>query len=36
MTMEDIADQAALGDNDLNACLIELDDYIFNFNSLTR
>jgi hypothetical protein len=30
-TLEDLADEAALGDNDMNACLVELGDYIFNF-----
>ena len=35
-TNEDIADEAALGENDMNACLIELNDYIFNFESLSK
>lgn len=33
-SLEDIADKADLGDNDMNACLIELKDYIFNFEPL--
>ena len=35
-TQEDIADESSSTDNDINACLVEMGDYIFNFESLSK